>query len=337
MPKAIPPLNALRAFEAAGRHLSITRAAEELCVTVAAVSHQVKSLEDYLEVRLFRRAGNSLFLTDAGQAFLPGLRAGFAELERAMDALREHDSRGPLVLSVAPIFATKWLIPRLDGFRAAHPEIDVRISATLELANFERDGIDAAVRVGRGRYPGLASHRLFGETVVPMCSPALLKGKHALASPEDLRHHVLLHFDWPAQEQVTPDWSAWLRSMGVKGIDAARGPRFTQPEYAMQAAIEGVGVVLGWRSLAQADIDSGRLTIPFELPLQMDVAFYLVYPEATAERAKLARFREWLLGQTVTSPGVRDTHPTSSLPRDQHRGNRQSPRRRVQRDRDQHG
>ncbi len=305
MPKDIPPLNALRAFEAAGRHLSITRAADELCVTAAAVSHQVKTLEDYLAVRLFRRSGNSLFLTDAGQAFLPGLRAGFAELERAIDALRERDCRGPLVLSVVPIFATKWLIPRLDGFQAAHRDIDVRISATLELADFERDGIDAAIRVGRGRYPGLASHRLFGESVVPMCSPALRKGKHPLASPEDLRHHILLHFDWPAREQVTPDWGTWLRSTGVKGIDATRGPRFTQPDYAMQAAIEGVGVVLGWRSLAQADLDSGRLMIPFDLPLQMDVAFYFVYPETSAERPKLARFRDWMLDQMVTSRGTR--------------------------------
>ena len=152
--RRLPPLTALRAFEAAGRHLSITRAADELCVTAAAVSHQVKTLEDYLEVRLFRRTGNSLFLTDAGQAFLPGLRAGFAELERAMSALREHDLRGAFVLSVAPVFATRWLIPRLDGFHGAHPDIDVRISATLELADFERDGIDAAIRVGRGRYPG---------------------------------------------------------------------------------------------------------------------------------------------------------------------------------------
>src|SRR5262245_55274732 len=155
MPKDIPPLNALRAFEAAGRHLSITKAADELCVTVAAVSHQVKTLEDYLEVRLFRRVGNSLFLTAAGQAFIPGLRAGFAELERAMDALREHDGRGPLVLSVAPILATKWLIPRLEDFRVAHPEIDLRLSTSLDLVDFERDGIDAAIRCGRGRYPGL--------------------------------------------------------------------------------------------------------------------------------------------------------------------------------------
>jgi LysR family glycine cleavage system transcriptional activator len=324
MTKDMPPLNALRAFEAAGRHLSITKAAAELCVTVTAVSHQVKSLEDYLEVRLFRRAGNSLFLTDAGQAFLPGLRAGFAELERAIDTLREHDCRGPLVLSVAPIFATKWLIPRLEHFRVGHPDIDVRISATLALADFERDGVDAAVRVGRGRYPGLVSHRLFGESVVPMCSPALLKGEHALASPENLRDHVLLHFDWPAQEQVTPDWDTWLKATGVTGIDATRGPRFTQPDYAMQAAAEAAGVVLGWRSLADADLDSGRLIIPFDLPLQMDVAFYLVYPEASAERPKLARFREWLLGQTVASLGAHRRKRTSPLSPDQHRRDRRS-------------
>ena len=329
MPKDIPPLNALRAFEAAGRYLSVSRAADELCVTAAAVSHQVKTLEKYLGVRLFRRSGNSLFLTDAGQAFLPGLRTGFAELERAMDALREHDLRGALVLSVAPVFATKWLIPRLDGFHAAHPDIDVRISATLELADFERDGIDAAVRVGRGRYPGFASHRLFGESVVPMCSPVLLEGEHRLLSPQDLRHHVLLHFDWPAHEQVTPDWGTWLKAAAVKGVDATRGPRFTQADYAMQAAIEGAGVVLGWRSLAQVDIDSGRLTIPFDLPLQMDVAFYLVYPEASAERPKLARFREWLLGQTAPSLAVREAHPTSPPPRHQRGANRRSARRRV--------
>ena len=306
MPKDLPPLNALRAFEAAGRHLSVTKAADELCVTAAAISHQVKTLEDYLAVKLFRRSGNALSLTDAGEAFLPALRAGFAQLERAIDALREHDSRGPLVLSVAPIFAAKWLIPRLDAFQAVQPEVDVRLSTSLELADFERDGVDAAVRLGRGRYPGLASHRLFGETVVPMCSPALLEGEHPLASPEDLRHHVLLHFDWPAREQVTPDWSAWLRSTAVTGVDATRGPRFTQPDYAMQAAVEGAGVVLGWRSLAQADLEAGRLIIPFDLPLQMDVAFYLVYPEAAAERPKLARFREWLLRQTEVSRGA---HP----------------------------
>lgn len=294
----LPPLNALRAFEAAGRHLSVTKAAEELHVTVAAVSHQVKTLEDYLDIKLFRRSGNALYLTDAGQTLLPRLRAGFAELERALAELEEHDQRGLLTLSVAPIFASKWLIPRLEQFGAAHPEIDVRISATTELANFQEDGVDAAIRAGRGRYPGLACHRLFGESVVPMCSPSLRRGSHPLIEPHDLRHHVLLHIDWPAREQVIPDWSSWLKTVGVADVDPTRGPHFAQPDYAMQAAAEGAGVVLGWRSLAQSDLDSGRLVIAIDLPLPMDVAFYLVYPETSAEQPKLVRFREWLLDQT---------------------------------------
>ena len=295
----LPPLNALRAFEAAARHLSITRAASELHVTPAAVSHQVRSLEEYLDVQLFRRVGNALFLTDAGQACLPGLRAGFAELFRAMDALRQHDARGPLVLSVAPVFAAKWLIPRLSAFHALHPEIDVQISASLDLVDFDRDGFDAAVRIGRGRYPGLAADRLFGESVIPMCSPKLLQHPNALETPADLRNHVLLHFDWPGSERWTPDWETWLRAMKVEGVDSAAGPRFAQPDHAMQAAIEGVGVVLGWRSLARSDLDAGRLVAPFDLPLALEVAFFLVYPESRRNRPKVAAFREWLLREAA--------------------------------------
>jgi len=299
MPEDLPPLTALRAFEAAGRHLSITKAAEELHVTPAAVSHQVKALEDHLDVQLFRRVGNALFLTDAGQACLPGLRAGFAELSRAMAALRECDLRGSLVLSVAPVFAAKWLIPRLGRFHTSHPDIDVRISAALALVDFEREGVDAAIRIGRGRYPGLAADRLFGESVVPMCSPALARGAQPLKAPEDLRHHVLLHFEWPGSEPVIPTWEEWLRAMGVEGVDPKPGPRFTQPDYAMQAAIEGAGIVLGWRTLAQADLDAERLVTPFDLPLPMEVAFYLVYPEVAGNRPKLAVFREWMLREAA--------------------------------------
>lgn len=299
----LPPLNALRAFEAAGRHLSISKAAQELHVTPAAVSHQVKSLEEYLDVPLFRRTGNALSLTDAGQALLPGLQSGFAELQQAVGALREHDVRGPLVLSVAPVFAASWLIPRLGDFRRSHPEIDVRVSATLELADFERDGVDAAIRVGRGRYPGLMADRLFGESVVPMCSPALLDGENPIERPEDLRRQVLLHFDWPGTEQVFPDWETWLRAAGVEGVDPSPGPRFMQPDHAMQAAIAGAGVVLGWRTLARPDLDAGRLVAPFDLSIPTEVAFYLVYPELQRERPKLLAFREWLLREAgATGP-----------------------------------
>ncbi len=300
MPDDLPPLNALRAFEAAGRHLSITRAAKELHVTPAAVSHQVRALEEWLEVKLFRRDGNTLLLTDAGQTLLPKLRAGFSEFNGAIAELRDHDVRGALVLSVAPVFAAKWLIPRLAKFHAANPEIDVRVSATLALADFESDGIDAAIRVGRGRYPGLRADRLFGEELVPMCSPTLLAGAHSLEVPQDLAHHALLHFDWPDAESIIPGWSTWLDAFDIQGVDPRPGPRFTQPDYAMQAAIDGAGVVLGWRSLARADLESNRLVIPFDLPIPTDVAFHLVYPEVSKNRRKLCTFREWLLAEVRT-------------------------------------
>jgi LysR family glycine cleavage system transcriptional activator len=291
----LPPLNALRAFEAAGRHLSITKAAQELFVTPAAVSHQVKALEDHLGVALFHRSGNALLLTDAGRACLPGLRAGFAELSRAIDAIRTSDARGSLVLSVAPVVAAKWLIPRLRSFHESHPEIDVRVAASLELADFERDGIDAAIRIGGGRYPGLVADRLFGESVVPMCSPALVEGPTPLREPGDLRHHVLLHWDWPGSDRVVPDWAEWLRAMNVSSVDPTRGPHFAQPDHAMQAAIEGAGVVLGWRAMARGDLDAGRLVVPFDRALALDVAFYLVYPEVRRDAPKLVAFRSWLL------------------------------------------
>ena len=291
----LPPLNALRAFEAAGRHLSLTRAARELHVTPAAVSHQVKGLEEYLGVKLFRRVRNSLLLTDAGQACLPGLGEGFNQLARAMERLREHDSHGALLMSVAPAFAVKWLVPRLERFDAAYPEIDVRMSASLELVDFERDGFDAAIRLGRGTYPGLQVHKLFEESVVPMCSPGLLDAGHPLHTPEDLQHHVLLHDDSLSFERAAPDWPMWLKAVGVEGVDAARGPHFSHPDHAIQAAMDGAGVVLGWRMLAAADLEAGRLAIPFDLTLPMELAFYLVYPQGMAERPKLAAFRDWLL------------------------------------------
>ncbi len=269
------------------------------------MSHQVKALEEYVEVQLFRRVGNTLSLTDAGQALLPRLRAGFAELTGAVSELREHDVRGAFVLSVAPVFAAKWLIPRLAAFHAANPQIDVRVSATLALADFERDGIDAAIRVGRGRYPGLRADRLFGEELVPMCSPSLLAGPNAPEEPGDLAQHALLHFDWPGAEDVIPGWDAWLDAYDVQGVDPTAGPRFTQPDYAMQAAIDGAGVVLGWRTLARADLEANRLVVPFDLPVPTDVAFYFVYPQASKDRQKLNIFRQWLLDEVRTHSGGR--------------------------------
>jgi LysR family glycine cleavage system transcriptional activator len=298
MARDLPPLNALRAFEAAGRHLSLTRAAAELHVTPAAVSHQVKGLEGYMGVKLFRRVGNSLLLTDAGQASLPGLGEGFDRLANAIERLKEHDARGPLHVSVAPAFASKWLVPRLEHFDTAHPDIDVRISASLEVVDFDREGFDVAIRLGRGSYPGLDVHELFAESVVPMCGPDLIEGPNPLRTPADLRHHVLLHDDSLRFERAAPDWPMWLLAAGAKDVDASRGPHFSHPDHAMQAAMDGAGVVLGWRTLAAADLAAGRLVIPFDLILPMELAFFFVCPLVAAERPKIVAFRDWLLEQS---------------------------------------
>ncbi len=301
MARGLPPLNALRAFEAAGRHLSLTRAAGELHVTPAAVSHQVKGLEGYLGVKLFRRVGNSLLLTDAGQACLPGLSEGFDRLAEAIERLEQHDARGPLQVSVAPAFASKWLVPRLERFATAHPDIDVRISASLEVVDFDREGFDAAIRLGRGSYPGLEVHELFAESVVPMCAPSLIEGPHPLRKPADLHHHVLLHDDSLRFHRAAPDWPMWLRAADVKDVDASRGPHFSHPDHAMQASMDGAGVVLGWRTLAAADLAAGRLAIPFDVTLPMDLAFFFVCPQVAAERPQVVAFRDWLLEESHRS------------------------------------
>ena len=298
MGRDLPPLNALRAFDAAGRHLSLTRAAGELHVTPAAVSHQVKGLENYLGLKVFRRVGNSLMLTDAGQACLPGLSEGFDRLAHAIERLQEHDARGPLHVSVAPAFASKWLVPRLERFDSAHPDIDVRISASLEVVDLDREGFDAAIRLGRGSYPGLDVHELFAESVVPMCGPSLIEGRHPLETAADLRHHVFLHDDSLRFDRAAPDWPMWLKSAGVKDVDASRGPHFSHPDHAMQAAMDGAGVVLGWRTLATADLAAGRLVIPFDLTLPMQLAFFFVCPQVAAERPKVVAFRDWLLEES---------------------------------------
>lgn len=292
------PLNALRAFETSARHLSFVKAAEDLHVTPAAVSHQVKKLEEYLGMPLFRRLPRGLLLADAGQLLQAELRDVFQRLDRAMDSVQASESGGALNISVAPVFAVKWLLPRLHEFNASHPGIDVRISSSLNVVDFQRDGFDAAVRLGHGVYPGLEAVKLFGDSVTPMCSPRMLEGSTPLAHPDDLRHHVLLHDDSVLIDPAAPDWNAWLAAVRASGVDASRGPHFGQPDHALQAAIDGAGVVLGWKQLAREDVAAGRLVAPFEQSLPLGWAFYLVYPEAYNKRPKLAALRDWVLSET---------------------------------------
>ncbi len=301
MARRVYPLNSLRAFEASARHLSFVKAAEELYVTPAAISHQVKRLEEYLGVQLFRRLPRGLLLAETGQVLLSELREVFLRLDKAMERVLQSDSRGALTISVAPMFAVKWLVPRLHRFDALHPDIDLRMSSSLGVIDLQRDAFDAAVRLGRGQYPGLEVVKLFDESVTPMCSPRLLEDRHTLHSPDDLRRQVLLHDDSMAFDPAAPNWNTWLEAAGARRVDASRGPHFSQPDHALQAAIDGAGVVLGWRYLAAEDIAAGRLVQAFSLALPLGSSFYLIYPEAYTVRPKIVTFREWLMEETEVS------------------------------------
>ena len=297
MPRRNYPLNALRVFEAAARNLSFVRASEELAVSAAAVSQQVKTLETYLGQPLFRRQANGLLLTESGQLLLLELGEVFLSLDKAIAKVVEHDSRGSLTLSVAPTFAVMWLIPRLQNFYSLHPDIDVRISTGLNLVDFQRDDFDAAIRLGAGDWFGLHSIKLFDETVTPMCSPKLLQGPDAIKSPQDLSKHVLLHNHSMDYDPYAPTWASWLEAAGASEVDAERGTHFSLPDHGLQASIDGAGVVLGWERLSANDIKAGRVVAPFELSLPLGNTFYLVYPESYSQRPNIVVFRNWLMDE----------------------------------------
>lgn len=299
MSRRLPPLNSLRVFEAAARHLSITKAADELSVTPAAVSHQVKTLEDHLGVPLFHRVNRNLLLTDAGQACLPGIREGFERLTAAIQEIDNLGDGGILSVSVAPSFAAKWLLPRLDSFSLQHPDIDVRVSASMHLMDFERDNVDLAIRYGGGRYPNLAVERLLKEEVFPVCSPRLLEGDQPLSSPDALRRHTLLHDDSPEDDLSCPTWPMWLKAAGIAEVDGARGPRFNQSSLVLEAAVLGRGVAMAKARLAAADLEEGRLVKPFKGAMPVDFAYYIVCPEAKLRLRKVSVFRDWLREQAA--------------------------------------
>ena len=318
MAHRLPPLNALKAFEAAARHLSVKKAAIELNVTPAAVSHQIRLLEDYLGVQLFHRYNRALELTDAARASLPKLREGFDALIQAVERLRSHVSGGVLTVSAAPSFAARWLMPRLHRFIAAHPEVDVRMSARMrrvsvdgkgdvaERATVETwlDDSDIAILYGRGNYPGLWVKKLLDLTITPICSPQLLKGEHPLKVPSDLAHHMLLHDDTGDMYDNESFWGIWLSAAGVDGVDARRGPHFSHAVLAFEAAIDAVGVVATMPVLAAEDMAAGRLVAPFDLHVPLASAYYLVCQEMAATRPAVAIFRDWLLKEAI-----RDVRP----------------------------
>lgn len=292
--KRLPPLNALRAFEAAARHLSFSRAAEELSVTPGAVSQQIKALEDFIGAPVFRREKRGLLLTDAAQASLPALRDGFRSLEEAAMRLKAARASGRLTISVAPSLASKWLVPRLDGFQARHPDIDVWISADMKVVDFGEGDVDLAIRYGAGRYPGLAVDLLMNETIVPVCSPSLLKGEDALHAPADLERFTLLHDGSPDNDETCPTWTMWLKAAGVQGVDGSRGPVFNQSSLVVEAAVAGRGVALAKSALAESDLAAGRLVVAFDVATPIAFAYHLVRPPAHDSNPAVRAFMDWV-------------------------------------------
>ena len=285
----LPSLNGLRAFEAAARHLSFTLAAEELNVTQTAISHQIRRLEEELGLKLFIRQSRSLALTPQATDYLPGIRAAFQDLRTATDRLLRKDDDRVLTISTLTSLAVKWLLPRLSSFQAQHPDIDVRITTSTELVDFRTSNVDAAIRYGQGRWPGLEAEWLMAEHLFPVCSPKLLTGERALRHPEDLQHATLLH-----TSSTVDDWRLWLTAAGLPAhLSQNRGLTFDLAFMTIQAAIDGLGVAMGHTAYVADDVANGRLVVPFDVSMP-SAGYYFVTPQDRPATAKLNLFRDWL-------------------------------------------
>jgi len=293
----LPPLNALRAFEAAQRHMSFQKAAQELFVTPAALSYQIRQLEEHLDTKLFKRLNRAVELTDDGRLIAQGVEDSFGLLRRTLTRLERHKDSNVLVISAGPAFTSKWLTPRLYRFLARWPDIDVRISAALKKADLVAGDVDIGLRFGHGNYPGCTAIKLLEECVTPMCAPGLLQGPKAIRTPRDLAHHMLIHDDTHIQSGMfqLPDWKTWTRAAGVDDVvNVEKGAHFDIADNALDAAIAGGGVVLGRTVLADGDIKAGRLVAPFDLRLKAEYAFYVVVASSRENETNIKRFTDWV-------------------------------------------
>jgi LysR family glycine cleavage system transcriptional activator len=302
MRRPMPPLNALKAFEATARHLSFTKAAAELHVTPAALSHQIRGLEDLLGLKLFFRRARAIELTDAARLIYPGIQTGFESLRQAVERLEPSRQDRVLVVSATPGLTAKWLAPKLYRFLAKHPDIDTRISASSAYVNFTADGVDVGIRLSSGNHPEFYVEKLSDEWLLPLCSPELLDGAHPLRSPKDLGHFTLIQVDLPG---VVPTWSDWFQMAGVDGIDSTRGLRLNVADHALDAASESAGVVLAYKLVASRDIGLGRLVVPFgpEIPLP-GRSYFFVCQKGHEKRAPVKAFRDWIFAEIEETAAI---------------------------------
>ena len=303
----LPQLGFFQGFEAAARNLSFTKAAEELFITQSAVSRQIKALEDHLGVRLFKRRPRSLVLTESGQ-LLYRLAADVLErLQAGTDQLRADSRARQLSITTTTGFASLWLIPRLQRFTSLNPDIDVRISATTEALNLERGLIDLAIRYCRPEAVPEGAVRLFGEEMLPVCSRALLRDRaRPLKRPQDLKHHTLLHFDYPGAEKTFMDWGTWLAALGIHDLKSAGALHFSQYEQMIQAAISGQGVALGRQPLVNELIQSGMLVTPFKQPVVGSRAYFIIESPLGAGKPHVRQFADWVLEEARRDSEIGD-------------------------------
>lgn len=296
----LPPLNALKAFDSAARHLSFTKAADELFVTQAAVSHQIKALEEHLAIKLFTRRNRSLLLTEEGQIYAVEIQEMFKHLQEATTRLQQKNNKGTINVSTPPSFASQWLIPRISQFSELEPDIDVRIQAVNHDEDFMADDIDIAIYHGRGRWSGMVSEKLLSEFLTPMCSPLVLNKSKPLQHLADLSHWNLLH------DMSRQNWKKWLQHFVVTNVNVNKGPVFSHSMMVLQAAALGQGIALGNTILAKPELDAGRLVTPFNEKLESPHSFYVVCRDSPSDLAKVASFKDWLLSQAEADEKVRD-------------------------------
>ena len=297
--RRLPPLNALRSFEAAGRLQSLTDAASELNVTPAAIGHQVKALEAYLERDLFKRRYRAIELTELGRMLLPGLTAGFDRMAESIDAIGALEQDHTVLITSCTSFASRWLVPRLDQFRVLQPDIDVRLDATQRLVDLRREEFDFGIRFGPGEWEGLDADYLMSEEFIPVASPALLE-RNPIHEPADLVRHTLLHRD-ESPGPIPIDWRMWLQAAEVENVDPERGLYYSMESMAIQAALDGHGVALVSNVLTEADVTAGRLVRLFDIGLRTGggLAYYLAYHPGRLRHPRVTAFREWLLNEAA--------------------------------------
>jgi LysR family glycine cleavage system transcriptional activator len=293
----LPPLDQLEAFEASARHLSFTKAADELALTQSAVSRQIAALEEHYALPLFRRLHRALRLTDEGQRLYHAVGEVLGQLHDVSAELKRGRGVKTVVVTTTPGFAGLWLIPRLPGFTALRPDVDVRISAAYELVNLNRDGVDIAIRYADAERAGPSAQRLFGEVVLPVCSPLLARDPaRALNHPQDLRLHTLLQQETDGKDQLQ-SWPMWLRAMKLEGMKPASTLHFSAYDQLIQAAVNGQGVALGRSPLIDGLLREGKLIVPFETSLASPRSYYLLQSTTAARKEEVQQFVQWLRGE----------------------------------------